>query len=77
LNNDAVLALRDVEGIHATRCFTYQDKRMEAVGSAWERSLKRAGIEKFRFHDLRHYSERRTMPSCRWDGASGSVPWGH
>jgi integrase len=77
LNNDAVLALRDVEGIHATWCFTYQDKRMEAVGSAWERSLKRAGIEKFRFHDLRHYSERRTMPSCRWDGASGSVPWGH
>jgi integrase len=27
---------------------------MRAVGSAWERSLRRAGIEAFRFHDLRH-----------------------
>jgi integrase len=54
LNNDAVLALRDVEGIDAKWCFTYQEKRMEAVGSAWERSLRRAGIENFRFHDLRH-----------------------
>ena len=27
---------------------------MRAVGSAWERSLKGAGIEEFRFHDLRH-----------------------
>ncbi len=27
---------------------------MEAIGSAWKRSLKRAGIENFRFHDLRH-----------------------
>jgi integrase len=27
---------------------------MQAVGSAWERSLRRAGIENFRFHDLRH-----------------------
>jgi integrase len=27
---------------------------MRAVGSAWERSLRRARIEAFRFHDLRH-----------------------
>ena len=26
----------------------------EAIGSTWKRSLKRAGIEKFRFRDLRH-----------------------
>ena len=39
LNNDAVLALRDVEGIHEAWCFTYQGKRMDEVGSAWERSL--------------------------------------
>jgi integrase len=49
-----VLALQDVEGMDAKWCFTYQERRMEAVGSAWERSLRRAGIENFRFHDLRH-----------------------
>ena len=27
---------------------------MRAVGSAWKRSLRRAGIEEFRFHHLRH-----------------------
>ena len=27
---------------------------MDAVGSAWKRVLRGAGIEKFRFHDLRH-----------------------
>jgi integrase len=54
LNRDAVLALRDVQGQHSRWCFTYKGKRMEAIGSAWKRSLKRTGIEKFRFHDLRH-----------------------
>ena len=54
LNRDAILALRSVQGLHERWCFTYKGKRMEAIGSAWKRSLKRAGIEKFRFHDLRH-----------------------
>jgi len=54
LNRDAILALRSVQGQHKRWCFTYQGKRMEAIGSSWKRSLKRAGIEKFRFHDLRH-----------------------
>ncbi len=54
LNRDAILALRSVQGQHDRWCFTYRGKRMEAIGSAWKRSLKRAGIEKFRFHDLRH-----------------------
>jgi integrase len=54
LNNDAVLALRAVQGAHPRWCFTYQGEPMRAVGSAWERSLRRAGIEAFRFHDLRH-----------------------
>jgi integrase len=54
LNRDAILALRGVQGQHKRWCFTYQGKSMEAIGSAWKRSLKRAGIENFRFHDLRH-----------------------
>lgn len=54
LNRDAVLALRSVEGQHEKWCFTYQGSCMDAVGSAWKRALKRAGIEGFRFHDLRH-----------------------
>lgn len=54
LNNDAVLALREVQGSSPRWCFTYQGEPMRAVGSAWERSLRRAGIENFRFHDLRH-----------------------
>jgi len=54
MNNDAVLALRAVQGAHPRWCFTYQGEPMRAVGSAWERSLRRAGIEAFRFHDLRH-----------------------
>ena len=63
LNKDAVLALRVVQGSHDRWCFTYEGRPMLAVGSAWERSLRRAGIESFRFHDLRHYPERPTMPS--------------
>ena len=54
LNTDAALALRAAQGFHSRWCFTYQGEPMRAVGSAWERSLRRAGIERFRFHDLRH-----------------------
>ncbi|MBM4219982.1 MAG: site-specific integrase [Gammaproteobacteria bacterium] len=54
LNKDAVLALRSVQDVDARWCFTYQGEPMQTVGSAWERSLRRAGIEEFRFHDLRH-----------------------
>lgn len=54
LNKDAVLTLRSVQGVNSRWCFTYQGKPMQAVGASWERSLRRAGIEKFRFHDLRH-----------------------
>jgi integrase len=54
LNNDAVLALRSVQGQSDRWCFTFQGKPMTAIGAAWERSLAKAGIENFRFHDLRH-----------------------
>jgi integrase len=45
---------REVEGVHPKWCFAYEGRRMDAVGSAWKRGLRRAGIENFRFHDLRH-----------------------
>ena len=54
LNNDAILALRAVEGNHDRWCFTYRGKRMDRVGSGFKRALKRVGITDFRFHDLRH-----------------------
>lgn len=54
LNKDAVLALRSVHGDDDHICFTYHGKRMAAIGSGWKRTLKRVGIEHFRFHDLRH-----------------------
>jgi integrase len=54
LNRDAVLALRSVTCNHPRWCFTYRGKRMEAIGSAWKRTLKKVDIKNFRFHDLRH-----------------------
>jgi integrase len=54
LNKDAVLALRELVGQHQRWCFTFRGKPIKAIGSCWKRALKRAGIENFRFHDLRH-----------------------
>lgn len=54
LNRDAVLALRAQQGKHARWCFTWQGARLGSIGKAWTRALARAGIEEFRFHDLRH-----------------------
>jgi hypothetical protein len=49
LNKDANLALWSVQDVDARWCFTYQGEPMQELGSAWERSLRRAGIEKLRF----------------------------
>jgi integrase len=54
LNNDTVLALRTVQQAHSRWRFTYRGNPMKAIGSAWKRALKKAGIEVFRFYDLRH-----------------------
>jgi integrase len=47
--------IRAQVGKHPERVFTYDGKPMFQVSSmAWYKALKRAGIENFRWHDLRH-----------------------
>ena len=55
LNNDAVLLLRQRLGKHPRYVFSYPGKRITQVSTkAWYAALETAGIEDFRWHDLRH-----------------------
>jgi integrase len=55
LNVDALAILNARQGKHPQYVFTYQDKKIGKCSTrAWTNALKRAGIENFRWHDLRH-----------------------
>src|SRR5208283_5709717 len=54
LNADAVAALEATCGQHPRWCFTFAGKRIHQSSTAWGMAKQRAGIEDFRFHDLRH-----------------------
>lgn len=47
-------ALESTLGQHPRWCFTFAGQRIRKSTTAWDKAKQRAGIEDFRFHDLRH-----------------------
>ncbi len=55
LNDVALAVLMRQAGKHPGRVFTFRGRPINSVNTkAWHAALKRAGIEDFRWHDLRH-----------------------
>jgi integrase len=55
LNETAMQVLRAQKGQHPVYVFTFRGRKvLQVSGAAWYRALERAGIEDFRWHDLRH-----------------------
>jgi len=55
LNEMALAVIRKQVGRHPTRVFTFRGHPIGQVNTkAWKSALQRAGIQDFRWHDLRH-----------------------
>lgn len=55
LNEDAIAVIKRQIGKHDVFIFTYKNNPvLKANTKAWRHALERAGIENFRWHDLRH-----------------------
>lgn len=55
LNDNAIEVLQSRYGTHPKFVFTYHGRQIgKCTNHAWLKALKRAGIENFRWHDLRH-----------------------
>lgn len=56
LNRDAIAVLEEQIGKHVQFCFTYRGQpiRWDLTNTAWVNTIRKAEIENFRFHDLRH-----------------------